>query len=438
MMSYPPIGLFVQHFITIFLLRPPTDLVILSDTRRPSDLLQNVLQHCTTVPHQVWNLALIQHYNNLIDFRMQSPRTQMLFITIIEWHRPRTRYNFQLRPLQTFYNTRIADNFVQTHMLIFPDEQSAFGEHQSAVWSFMPPDAAILAVVYDPLGRVRRVSRDLRQWQTPADFLHPNHTDLLVAVNFDPLQATRAQRLRVQGNRIVPLDQIMYVHRQMAESPMRRDRPYIRLMEQYFHCTVKAMRGPWLRSAYNQSIGKWSAFMESYGWLGSMQLQDVMVPRFGRHQHAVVVPNWWHKQWLNGGGVDVGETRDHRAMVLIAMCAILFAVFVAARFAFSAASDGGLIVLDTWSQMLGNGNVYRESVMEHASGRGAFLLLLLSVWGLMNGLTMTTLLLDMSVNRVWMPVFQNIEDVQRYPNLTVVYDDRATLFRYGQLVQSRR
>lgn len=265
----------------------------------------------------------------------------------------------------------------------------------------------------------------------------------------DPLQATAVQRLHVIRNRIVPLQSF---HFKLSMASRGSDSMYyaqwigyIVLLEKYFRCRITTYSEIDLPSFYKPENSSWTAFVEQYPPFDTVSVPAFLAPRFGRQQYAVIVPNWWHRQWRAYGhgnrATTMSQRRLYQALVLLGLVAALFAVFVAVRwFAFGGRQDFVLVVLDTWAHMLGSGRVYEDGHKENNDIRDHYrgaVVLMLSLWGLLNCLTMTSLLLDASTNRVWMPVFQHFNDVFMYPNLTIVYEDLLAVMLLKKVVNDK-
>lgn len=430
------VGYFLLHFLyTLF--RPPTDLILLNDDRFPSDLLHDLLPYSGLhkIPRQWWTYKAVeqaQFDSRVIEFRHSSERTQVLLIsTIISTH------FYELRHVLQTITGSVLDAYGHAHIVILPEPKTSEGldEHLSIASSVFPPDTPLLAIAYDPTaaGLVTRVSGDLRRWHRPAEFLQYQRT-MAARGAFDPWHSTLVERLHVMRNRIPPIGSFVFWSMDtVRSSAFRRERPYIELLQQYFDCTItlKDNRMPPIgKRSENISIAATVSTMMPTASHASIH-DELLVPRFGRRQFYVLAPNWWHKQQRGTfRRRHVAVQRQQQAIVVLALGALLLGAFVVARWTQSG-RQFGQIALDTWARMLGcAGESMSTGVGEHP-GRVLELWrerigLLVSVWGMWNGATMMSLLVDALLGDVWTPVFQRVADVwQHSADLPIVYADIA-------------
>lgn len=124
---------------------------------------------------------------------------------------------------------------------------------------------------------------------------------------------------------------------------------------------------------------------------------------FGNRRLAMLVPNWWHLSLQL-----VIENRKRQSVMLLSITGILFVVLVLVR-RWQASATFAKILFDTFARLLS------ISVHGHRFDRPAARILaaVATVWGMLNGIAMTGLLFDLSVNSAsWRPVFGQWSDVR--------------------------
>lgn len=419
----PSLGLFLQLILrSSQAVQPITDILIIYDSYiwMPNHSYDQLIQASSGAsrPVQVWNFGhahTFYTFMQLIDLRTHSsdwPHHLLLIVSVCSDVE-------QLQQLLYWQSMLIVDYYVHSHLMIVSDATTVTcdsSQFQEVVMRFFPYDSDIRIAGFD--GNDFRVLRD------SGDLRHNGTAENL----------TFRQRFVRQRDRRLPMESIVYRHGFM---PLQRDRdrPYVRLLAQYFGAASNSSRQD-VEAMPNQSVTVYPA-----GTYGTSPRGVLILPRLGRYQYALIVPNWWHH-------VDESQRQRRRqTMVVFVVCAALFASLVAFRGCSIGAAhhprrpDRGGLVLDMWARVLGMASV--ELMVERRSTRrGTVLrqmpLVSASVWGLLNGMTMTTLLLDVALSAVWTPVFGSIEDVCLRAEMPIVFDDGIIFTKFISVLDEMR
>lgn len=153
--------------------------------------------------------------------------------------------------------------------------------------------------------------------------------------------------------------------------------------------------------------------------------------RWGERRYALIVPNWWH--WRTKSGVDYTmgfSMRQLQAIFILSASSLLFIGLVLARWRFECNQSQrpraiDWLLCDTWSRLMAV-SVPDDICVGHRRG----LAVLATVWGMLNGITMTGVLFELSVNNAWEPVFGQSADVWTHTWLPI-YTNEASLHLLG-------
>lgn len=343
----------------------------------------------------------------------------------------------------------IFDYYAHTQLLVMPSDvpTTMSNMHAPNIQLRFPPGAAIFGIAYDI--DIRAITRDMIYWCSVEEFLQPNVR--LPAINpsdaLDLFPFSMHQRLDILRTTVIPLYGIEYAFLTINRT-VPRNFTYQRLFEQYLQqqFVMKFVFLGVIANVKRSDIGgggvdvvpmlSWSArIMQSSKYLRPEIEYDTS--KLGRVRYMLLVPNWW--RYCGGGGdvacQDTANGSQSNYMLLFFICAVLFASFLVLRLATSASvrrnsphrgADRTLVVVDSWARCLGVSMKPAEHHSEESVG------LLVSVWGLMNGLTMTSVLLDILMNSGVVPVYRTPSDVWSGSSLMIKYDDSriAANFKY--------
>lgn len=215
-------------------------------------------------------------------------------------------------------------------------------------------------------------------------------------------------------------------HYSFTAQSVQRDRPYVDLLRQYFVGLPIAIAADGDRSP------NITAMIHPEIQYGTGPTEELIMPRLGRQQYALIVPNWWH---IDRQGGHPQRGRQTMAAVF-ALGALLLGALAAVRGVLGA-TDRGRLALDMWARVLGMAGADAATVRGRSRVRTAVRLVPLvlgSVWGLLNGITMTTLLLDVALSAVWTPVFSSIEDVCARSEMTFNFDEGIMFHRFCSML----